>query len=461
MKVLFFLMNIFMLSLVFCSQIFAAEYGYHEGLSLRLGGGLDPADLTESRQECVQFDAESRVDGSGSRGTSFDLTMIESKKDLYSKLGFSAEASAQAFFAKGNAKASYLDQFEFHEDSINFAIIGRVDYGRVQMKNPRLKPEFKKVIEEGSHVSFSWSCGTHFVTEETRGASVIAMFSIRKSSEKHKRQFGVESDISGSFGPFGGKLKTRLESLMAEAAQGTQINIKVFAVGGGGIVELQDLAREANDIDGINTEVKKIREVLAKYIATMKIENSVPTSFKVTPMQVLGWKDASNWNYVARDNALTEYFFLVDDLVKKKKRLQEILTDRDTEKYLHLSPKTISRVEAQAAKISEDVSRLTKEALDCFHNADKCHLPVYIGQSIIWPVTRDELNGLSRIAHIKQVSIGNPEWDEFSEAECSKAQRNAFRRGCISFDEFRAFYSLNVAPACNQEGKYGAALSCE
>ena len=290
--------------------VLAAEYGYHEGLSFGLGSGFDPADLTESRQECLVYDEERRMDGKGARGSSLDFNIVESKKDLYNRIGFSATASAQAYFVRGKAKTSYLDQFSFNENSLQIAIIGRVDYGRVQMRNPRLKPEYQQLINDGQFTIFSNLCGSHYVSEEVRSASVVAMISIHNISEKHIRKFDSSFGMSGGFGAYSGKLKTKIEAFLLEAAKESQINIKVFTMGGTGIISLKDMVKESEDINGTSQEVTKIRDTMFNYMNTMTVDHAVPVSFKTTSMSVFGWEDSAKSDYVGRDNILTEYYFL-------------------------------------------------------------------------------------------------------------------------------------------------------
>jgi|GEM_PF-3738228 len=443
--------QVFLLLALFALQSSALNYGYHPDSALTLGIGFNPSDLSVAKPRCIDYDAVERLDGEGSTESNVDITLIKNQRELYSKIGFSAEMSAQGFFAKGSAKTSFLDEYEFHDDTTHFAIIAWTDHGRQALKNPRLKPHAQALIDNGAHEDFAKRCGTHYVFEESRHSKVFAIYTIKQMNEEKKRKFEASFDVGFTFADL--KIKGTFESFMREAFHMNNVNLRVFTIGGSGVTDLGDLVTN-------HMEPEKVKEVLRNYVSKMTDRKGAPSRFKAGSMDAFGWMDHQNVPTLKRDIVLKEYFFLIKGLSDKKSRLNDVLINRDTD-YAHLSDENVQGYEGQAEKLATDLDRLMTAAIECFEEPLNCKTPTYRPVSIKWPVEAIVFNSDSRIFRMK---AGSPEGymaPVFSKGDCNKQRSAAFLSGCITAEEVKDLRRLNAAPSCTLEGELVSWGLCE
>lgn len=435
----------------FALQSSALNYGYHPDSALALGIGFNPADLSVAKPRCIDYDKIDKLNGEGSTQAQVDITLIKSQRDLYSKIGFSAEMSAQGFFAKGSAKTSFLDEYEFHDDTTHFAIIAWTDHGRQGLNNPRLTPHAQGLIDSGRYEDFAKRCGTHYVFEESRHSTVIAIYTIKQMNEEKKRKFEASFDVGFTFADL--KIKGTFESFMREAFHMNNVNLRVFTIGGSGVTDLSDLVTN-------HTEPEKVKEVLRDYVSKMTDKKGVPSRFKAASMDAFGWVDHQNVATLKRDIVLKEYFFLIKGLSDKKSRLNDVLLNRDTD-YAYLPDESVLSYEHQAEKLATDLDNLMTSATECFEEPTRCKTPTYRSQSIKWPVEAIVFDGDSRIFRMR---AGSPEGymaPVFSKEECNKQRSAAFLSGCITAQELKDLRRLNGAPSCSLVGDLVSWGLCE
>jgi hypothetical protein len=432
-------------------QAHAINYGYHQDSALALGVGFNPSDLSVAKPRCIEYDEFEPLDGKGSPESNVDITYIASQKDLYTKVGFSAEVSAQTSFAKGSAKTSFLDEYEFHEDNKHFAILAYSDHGRWGLKNPRLKPQFQKLIDDGKHEEFARRCGTHYVFEDGRNSKVFAIYTVHNVNSAHEQRLGVSYDVAVTYAD--GKSKGQYNNDFKELLKSNEASLRVFAIGGQGITELKDVVINHLDIDAV-------KKTLRDYVSTMTAENGVPTRFKAASMDAFGWEDTNKIPNQKRDMVLKEYFFLLKRLSDEKTRVSDIVTKRDTE-YAYLCDQSVLEYAGLSATLEHDWESLQAAAMLCFDDPRQCVAPKYKLQNVKWPTDPSSIDNRSRVFRMKTTDPKSYESQKYSKEECDQQRQGALAAGCITVDELRELRKVNSAPVCTRKGKFAGMKLCQ
>ena len=373
------------LALSSVGRLQAATYHSVDGAPLRLGAGFDPNEPTRAFLPCVVFDGEWLVDSSktladvgprtksgagapplkalGADGntprpdsavsTQLTLTLVKDRRSLYETLNIDVNLSARAAFGQGSASTTIDDKFDFSEDDVLWALKASSDFGRYEMKRPRLCPTLKSL----SYDKLVQRCGPEIVLQERRAVNIVALFKLHNLSreEQHRLKATLEAEYNGP--GFDAKLKSQLELFKRQAAASSTMNVAILATGGRGITLLRDLSsgsltRTRSDAmkpgDGGGTphgkagsEVKsssedgdvvdrlqctegdalcEVAEVVRTYIKSMGSSAAVPISFTTTPLAAFRPGQSTHADiFVEREFTLGELYLNLRDYDNKLK----------------------------------------------------------------------------------------------------------------------------------------------
>lgn len=381
------------------------------------------------------------MDGTVARRSEVNIRVVESRKELFRELNLSFSITAHSFFVNGDAGATYLDETNFQEDSLVWLVIGTVDFGRVRLKNAKLKDFAADLLKNNNHEEFQRQCGMHYVSQERRGASVFALYTLKNLSNKEKRDFKAWLNFNTSNIPFVSvESKNKFSKALAEFARNKQLSFRIFAIGGKGISALSEVPKSEGDIT-------KIREIVGSYLGGFTLDNAVPLEFLSSSFEQFGWKPSSTDNWNRRDVVLSEYYFLASSIDADRKRLNDILhTQRDA--YRHLSAKENENLQRLLKERTDLWNRLHNEAQACIAATEKCAFPQLETETIIWPRTMEALARSSRVWLLHLPAMTTVIMPEMSQVECDLQRKYALRSGCIDEDELAELESINAAPLC-------------
>jgi hypothetical protein len=432
------------LFLISSSSLLAKKYGYHDGVPFRIGYGFDPAHPSEPYRRCISHDGEERIDGNGSFQSSIVLRSIKSREDLFRELGVSVELAAHAFFASGKANVSYFDQMDFFEDGLSWAVIGKVNYGRVGLKNVELLPKFQKMLDDSKYDDFAAACGTHYLAEETRGATVFAVYTLHNLSQVQKTK--IESLLqAGASLPFAGaSIESEFRNVVKEASRSSQVDFRTFALGGAGLVQLSSLATDADDI-------RKVQQTIREYLKTMTVENAVPISYMSASMKQFGFREASSLDLEKRDQVLAQHYLIASEGRHIANRLFATI-GRLGSLENQATQTRAAQYKQMYESLLRDLELLYAEANRCYADARQCVFPTMTLPYVRWPAethiepSRTDLIGMpSRILDTTRPG-SVPSRKMTSDSICEERRVSSLRSGQINEREYIELKTMRAMP---------------
>ncbi|HAG91027.1 MAG TPA: hypothetical protein DCL41_04105 [Bdellovibrionales bacterium] len=364
----------------------AAIYDYSPDSRLYMGGGFNPYKPTSGYLNCVEFDAQVSPDNdnnpNATYSSSVDIKQIKSRTDFYSFLNFSTSVSGSYSFMGGSASYSLLDERAFHSDSLTFMVLFKNDYGRFVLKNPRLKSEYKN-LEQTKLVK---TCGTEIVTEMRKGVMAYALFTIKNVNQSQRRE--IEAKLSASAGGsfWSASMDMNYKSVLRTALQASDISVSVRALGGTGIVDLNQIIGGSND-EQINLD--KIPTILSQYVEKFRVSNAVPTQYTTTDIQAFR-SDVSITTATFDQLTIGELFSTYEDFSSIIGRLQKILYGSDSTAY-DLTPQVRMDLEDKLLEYSNYRRKIKSAALLCLTEGEICEVPPMLWPQVQWPRPRPNL----------------------------------------------------------------------
>lgn len=155
-----------------------------------------------------------------------------------------------------------------------------------------------------------------------------------------------------------------------------------------------------------------------------------------------------------------EHSLLRQFLQKQQTRIDNVMAESNGGIFAHVSPKYVDYLKEKSKKLSIDISRLMEEESICRQDSNQCTAPVSKALPIIWPVSIENVKK-SRMPHLLELQKEASSFEHVDASNCSVMQTRALEDGCISFDEYRIFFTMNIVPRCSFSRQYGAAEPCE
>lgn len=410
------------------SPLLANEYEYHPSLAFSLGAGYDPSDVRKRFLECIDFTESAQIDAEGSYASRIHAKLVQSRAELMQEVGVSARVSAQGMFGKFKSGVDYFDQIRFHEDSLTFLISAKEDYGRLKMQNPHLKTFAQKMIDEGRHEEFSRRCGTNYVAQVLKGASVFVIYSIHNLSSEHKNKINAMMSGGSNLGFGSIDFKASFKKLLEQFASSGRTEIHTYTLGGNGIKSLSEIPDSISDIEAI-------KKIIGAYMKTMSVVNGIPLIFYTASMENFGWQELSPFDVDFRDSVLEEYYIWITDLNHTVQRLKSVISQHDT-LYSFLTDEEVKNYKELHDERVNYLKTLTDQASACYKEASQCRRPTYAElQRIKWPQAPDE---------------------------CEKLRLKAYKLGFITLQQLEDYREEDEVPFLSPtKKKVGMISTCE
>lgn len=341
----------------------AEKYEISPGSALAIGEGFDPRQPRQMYLPCVQYDglwATGSLDPNQkpdpnkpyttSAGFSFDSTTIESRKRLYEFVHLSASISGGYGFFSGAASYLSEDEFRFDENSYHFAMRASTEFGDFRLMNPRLNADAQVALYRSPSAFFE-RCGTEFVGQQTRGASIAVIYSVH-SLDQYKRS-RIEKSLQASFGNVvGGDLNYR--QTLEEAIKTGTLKVRVFGYGGEGVSKLKDLVTN-------NTDVAQVKKTISDYVQSLGVNSSVPTAYVTGSMTSLDPRLGS-MQFGLYNRRIAEYILVYEDLLGYRSTLQKVLRGQALQRMKKDERAALENAFDRAGIL---LSNIEKKALEC------------------------------------------------------------------------------------------------
>jgi hypothetical protein len=267
------LINVSVSGLVMCLSSVCSAYDYHPNARLYLGGGFNPEHIDQGYAAgCLEgYTTESDMIGAGP--ATVQIKYVRSESEIQRAMGVSVSASASYLFASGQMTTQLTNESAFQSDSITFVIYATQHYGREYILNPKINSQLNHLSPD----QLLSRCGPEVVTEQTRGVSVIGVFTLSNLTQADRTAF--ETTVGGGLngGIFSAQVEASLRTFLSNISSVLNISSAVYTIGGQGITELRNLL-PAED-QGIARAISDAPNTIRNYMETMTKENSVPISF--------------------------------------------------------------------------------------------------------------------------------------------------------------------------------------
>lgn len=381
-------------------------YGFHPNSRLYLGGGYDKFSPTEAFVRCLKSDGVESVSRGKAVTSSFEITGVRSSREFHKKLGFSSFLEGSFLFTDIEASVSFDSETNFSENSVNWLVLLKADYGSFLPKNPRLSDELLKLPV----FALRERCGSEFVIEEKRSIMVFALLSMKNIKESQRKSLEAKLSVLSEGFIFDASFEASYKDFMSKSRSMGEISIKLFSYGGKGLSEFKDLL----DLNSF-MNYKKILGTFNSYIGNMEASDAAPTLYVTTGLDNFVPGPFEKVSF--QKGILVNLYYRYQALIKNLNSVSHFLenTPLDNSDYDFYSK--------ERRKIQKILSKVEKKAESCF-NKDKQEL---------CSLVEDELD-YNNQALSKKIT-------------CEKARQKALNLGKIEDDFYkiskkRGFYPI-------------------
>ena len=256
-------------------------YNYAEGSFMTLGKGLDVAAPLEERSLCGSF-TNYDSEGETAQETSILASVVRSTEDVKRKLDIDMRLSARVLIVSSQLEMAVRSNFESSQNSVVVAITAKSIFGRRMTRDFRLLPQYAEILRTPfGQERFRSICGTHYISTEVRGASMVVLLRINNLSQNEKQEITGALEGGVNLGVFSANLSGNVNSTLSRRISSGQYSLSVLAIGGEGISQFAQLS--AGLTVNPNNVAGSIREGLQTAMSRFRFGNSVPVSFVASP----------------------------------------------------------------------------------------------------------------------------------------------------------------------------------
>jgi Alanine-zipper, major outer membrane lipoprotein len=308
----------------------------------------------------IEFDSPLSV--TSGQQTLLELVSISSSRELTETLNINASASFKKGFGGGSAEFS-LAQSRQLNNYYTYALVRVFVTNPPQiLRNPKLKPEAQKLLENKGWDEFAAAYGWEYVEGFVPGGSYYALIEIQTMNEKQQKD--IKGELSGFYGPF--SAEADLESTFKSVIKETTTNIFVTQSAGTGDpleITLEAMITQAKNFPAIaKADPVPIIAITSDYQSTVALP-SIPSPNSLVRIQQrdtledLGRDYLKLRDYKANLNFVLENLREFDDF----RELDALQLDSKRQEYQ-------KSLEATADKIDE----IVRHANDCSEDFSKC-----------------------------------------------------------------------------------------
>lgn len=254
---------------------------------IELGRGFNPFHLDQPKLFPFQFVLKEETHTAIE--TNFQVSIAFNKYDLEKALDFNSTLKLSLGTVKANAFYKTITKTTFDESSISVIIKASTEYSKISLDITGLTTEasetYKRDIKE-----FSKKYGTRIPIQMRRGAAVYFVLNIKNVSETFRNEVTSNLSVSKSGMFFSGSIEANLKKEITESRKNNRLEVEILSRGGqNGIGDLSDMVKAFDDE---TNSFKNLKESLAQYFKTFKVENSVPVGYFTASYKSLGYSDA-------------------------------------------------------------------------------------------------------------------------------------------------------------------------
>jgi hypothetical protein len=357
----------------------STQYSYLNGLTPKMGAGFDPSRPHTNFQKCLQLPSGSSDTNLGVASYSFSANLVTDSASLYKTLGIDVTLDASAeFLGSASTSTTFLQSIAVSSSDINWVLKVDQKYFPISVSPVGLEDFAQQWASQPQYLYNA--CGHEWVGTQTRGVSLVAIFSSHdlstQVSQDLKTRFSAKLDqsFSGSF-----SLDASLRSFLTETTKHKNVNMSVYGFGGGGIQALAPLTITPTNINDVET-------VIQNYITTyMTADKAVPISFETGDFASYAVPPQPSPSIVV-PHALEEMYLSLLQTEARQARVQNILLSLDSS-YGFLSTADIAELNSYNDYLIGRIGDIGKAGKKCQAdpNYESCTLPHADLRRIDWP----------------------------------------------------------------------------
>lgn len=279
--------------------VWGQEVRYHDSIHTEVGRGINLArpDLILEPAALVEAGHSNTVEG-----TEFQVYYVNDKSDIVKTMRLSAAASVHALAYEGNIGVDLADQFEASENTVNFFLNARRNFGDYLFNPGAVSPNLSNAVVlmkqtmQGPALfnAVSNRFGGYFVTGYRKTARIGVLYKFHFKSESTARSF--RQSLGFSSGTF--DIQEQFSQALSQSHSQVQIEFSVSTLNHGSPPKLWP-TNTLTSLDDLSAFVQKAEN----YWNSLTETNAVPTDWIVEPLQhipgfdqLLGASSSSQFN---------------------------------------------------------------------------------------------------------------------------------------------------------------------
>lgn len=279
---------------------------YNSRFPIRLGYGISRIDLTRSFLNAVDFDIEP-IEGQGSIQTNFEAKIITDYSYLkeYLKIDYNASINLIGI-GGGSLDANFTRDFTEINNGFYLVIKGETEFGRIGLKNIKIKDEAKQLAFENP-AAFNSKYGYSFPIMQTHGASVFIIIKFKSVDRALIQNMFFKNSANFSIDIFSGSASLTLQYDLQKLMQKEETEIFVYSEGGESFKKISRILKSINDIKNNVKEKGKftfdsVIVACADYLEDLSFEKSRPLGYNLITYSQLNLPVDSELEYPQKIN---------------------------------------------------------------------------------------------------------------------------------------------------------------
>ena len=318
-------------------------------VALQPGEAYDSLRIRFTDNTCVTFNHSEQ---SVSEKQAF-MQKVDEQSDLFKSVGYEVDGSFTYGLAKGDAKATMLEEGRSTERSIAFLSYMRVTSKISRVMNPTLIASFDRQ-----------RCGDQYVNSLSYGSELAVLVKLSFASEKYKQSFSAST--GGNYAGLG-DIRANFSTLDEETKKYTSVTIKYTSVG----ESLSDVVKIFNGADAITCSLENFAACENMLISIVDYQNSKFVQSASTSQSVIRYS-------LAPYQGIN---FEIDPAIKAQRiALQKLLEDQvqdgnraaDLANSVLLSQTDRESLQLMGRVIARNVVIIKDAIIDCFDHPDHC-----------------------------------------------------------------------------------------
>ena len=352
------------LCIFICNHLYGAMYFYHPHSRMYLGGGYNPYKPESGYLQCIEYDEITSVNSPAAISSHVEMSHIQNMEELHSKIQFSSFLEGSYLFTKGKVSLNFDSSHIFSSDSLSWVIVFQTNYGMFTLKNPRLKSSFSNLTD----LELIETCGTEIISEEKRSILLYAVLTIHNLSSSQRKQFKNQFSVDSSFSGFNISFQSKFDSFLQAATAMNHLSLKIFTLGGRGIVDMADLLNYESHL-----EYKQVIKNMHQYLQNVDQKYAVPTAFISTDLHAF-YPSLKHKTPLFKKEVLTKLYHRYEELQTKRKKIKNLFDNPQIDVSTNNNPTVLQN---HLSFYEQALNKVHNHANKCFdqHKQLECFVP--------------------------------------------------------------------------------------